>query len=60
MASRKIATVPQRALAVALERRRIEAGLSREEVSRAMEWSLVKPYRIETARVTVSPGDIGD
>jgi hypothetical protein len=58
MASRKIATVPQRALAVALERRRIEAGLSREEVSRALEWSLVKPYRIETARVTVSPGDI--
>ena len=58
MASRKIATVPQRALAVALERRRVEAGLSREEVSRALEWSLVKPYRIETARVTVSPGDI--
>lgn len=58
MAARKIPTVPQRALANALERRREGAGLSREEVGRSLEWSDMKLYRIETARVTVSPGDI--
>lgn len=50
--------MPQRALANALERRREAAGLSREEVNGALEWSSMKLYRIETARVTVSPGDI--
>ena len=58
MAARKIPTVPQRALANALERRREAAGLSREDVNRALEWSSMKCYRIETARVAVSPGDI--
>jgi transcriptional regulator with XRE-family HTH domain len=58
MAARKIPTVPQRALAAALERRREAAGVSREDVGRALEWSDMKLYRIETARVTVSPGDI--
>ena len=58
MAARKIPTVPQRALANALERRREAAGLSREDVNGALEWSSMKCYRIETARVTVSPGDI--
>jgi transcriptional regulator with XRE-family HTH domain len=58
MAARKIPTVPQRALAKALERRREGAGLSREDVGRALEWSDMKLYRIETSRVTVSPGDI--
>lgn len=58
MAARKIPTVPQRALANALERRREAAGLSREGVNSALEWSSMKCYRIETARVTVSPGDI--
>jgi transcriptional regulator with XRE-family HTH domain len=58
MAARKIPTVPQRALANALERRREAAGLSREDVGRTLEWSSMKLYRIETARVTVSPGDI--
>jgi len=58
MAARKIPTVPQRALANALERRREAAGLSREDVSSSLEWSSMKLYRIETARVTVSPGDI--
>ncbi len=58
MAARKIPTVPQRALANALERRREAAGLSREDVNSALEWSSMKCYRIETARVTVSPGDI--
>jgi hypothetical protein len=58
MAARKIPTVPQRALANALERHREAAGLSREDVNTALEWSSMKSYRIETARVTVSPGDI--
>src|ERR1019366_3379417 len=58
MVARKIPTVPQRALANALERRREAAGLSREDVNSALEWSSMKLYRIETARVTVSPGDI--
>jgi hypothetical protein len=58
MAARKIPTVPQRALANGLERRREAAGLSREDVNSALEWSSMKLYRIETARVTVSPGDI--
>lgn len=58
MAARRIPTVPQRALANALERRRETAGLSREDVNQALEWSSMKCYRIETARVTVSPGDI--
>ena len=58
MAARKIPTVPQRALANALERRREAAGLSREDVNSTLEWSSMKLYRIETARVTVSPGDI--
>src|SRR6266566_434527 len=58
MTARKIPTVPQRALANALERRREAAGLSREDVNSALEWSSMKLYRIETARVTVSPGDI--
>jgi hypothetical protein len=56
--ARKIPTVPQRALANALERHREAAGLSREDVNTALEWSGMKCYRIETARVTVSPGDI--
>jgi hypothetical protein len=58
MAARKIPTVPQRALANALERRREAAGLSREDVSSSLEWSSMKLWRIETARVTVSAGDV--
>ena len=58
MAARKIPTVPQRALANALERRREAAGLSREDVSSTLEWSSMKLWRIETARVTVSAGDV--
>ena len=34
------------------------AGLSREDGGRTLEWSSMKLYRIETARGTVSPGDI--
>jgi hypothetical protein len=52
-----IPTVPQRALAAALERHRELAGLSRADVRQALGWSPMKPYRIETARVTVSPAD---
>lgn len=51
-------TVPQRALAAALERHRENAGLSREDVAQELEWSGMRLYRIETARVTVSPGNI--
>jgi transcriptional regulator with XRE-family HTH domain len=58
MATRKIPTVPQRALAAALERRRDAAGLSPKDVAASLEWSETKVWRIETARVTVSPGDI--
>jgi transcriptional regulator with XRE-family HTH domain len=58
MAARKIPTVPQRALAAALERHREAAGLSFRDVAASMEWSETKVWRIETARVTVSPGDI--
>jgi Domain of unknown function (DUF5753)/Helix-turn-helix domain len=58
MAARKIPTVPQRALANALERRREAAGLPRESVSSSLEWSSMKLWRIETARVSVSAGDV--
>jgi len=58
MAARKIPTVPQRALAAALERRRDAAGLTPKDVAASLEWSETKVWRIETARVTVSPGDI--
>jgi len=58
MAARKIPTVPQRALAAALERRREAAGLTPKDVAASLEWSETKVWRIETARVTVSPGDI--
>jgi len=58
MAARKIPTVPQRALAGALERQREAAGLSPRDVAARLEWSETKVWRIETARVTVSPGDI--
>ena len=58
MAVRKIPTVPQRALANALERRREAAGLSRDDVSSSLEWSSMKLWRIETSRVTVSAGDV--
>jgi hypothetical protein len=58
MAARKIPTVPQRALANALERHREAAGLSREDVSSSLEWSGMKLWRIETSRVSVSAGDV--
>jgi transcriptional regulator with XRE-family HTH domain len=58
MAARKVPTVPQRVLAAELERRRAAAGLSRDQVAARLEWSAVKPYRIETARVSVSAGDV--
>src|SRR6266496_2408559 len=58
MAARKIPTVPQRALAGALERQREAAGLSPREGAARLEWSETKVWRIETARVTVSTGDI--
>jgi hypothetical protein len=58
VAERKIPTVPQRALAAALQRHRELAGLSREDVQRELGWSPMKPYRIETARVAVSPADV--
>jgi transcriptional regulator with XRE-family HTH domain len=58
MAARKIPTVPQRALAGALERHRAAAGLSPRDAAAQLEWSETKIWRIETARVTVSPGDV--
>jgi Domain of unknown function (DUF5753)/Helix-turn-helix domain len=57
MGGRRIPTVPQRVLAAALGRHRQASGLSREEVAGRLEWSAMKPYRIETARVSVSAGD---
>jgi hypothetical protein len=54
----RVPTVPQRVLAAALERHRDIAGLTRDDVARELEWSAMKPYRIETARNAVSPGDI--
>lgn len=58
MAPRKIPTAPQRALANALERHRVAAGLDREEAAEALMWTPMKLYRIETARVTVDPADV--
>lgn len=60
MAGRKFPSVPQRVLAAALERYRESAGLSRAQVAGELGWSVVKPYRIETARVTISPGDTSE
>ena len=54
----RVPTVPQRVLASALERHRDNAGLTRDDVAQKLEWSAMKPYRIETARTAVSPGDI--
>lgn len=54
----RVPTVPQRVLAAALERHRDNAGLTRDDVAQKLEWSAMKPYRIETARTAVSPGDI--
>lgn len=58
MPARRVPTVPQRVLAAELERRRTAAGLEREDVARELEWSVIKPYRIETARSIASPGDV--
>jgi hypothetical protein len=58
MAAGKTPTVPRRALAAALERYREQAGLSREDVQRELQWSAMKPYRIETARTSVDPDDV--
>ncbi|SRR6266516_1950931 len=58
MAKRSAPSVPQRVLAGELKRRRAAAGLSRAEVAAALEWSAMKPWRIEEARVKVAPGDI--
>src|SRR5260370_15863425 len=58
MARRPVPSVPQRVLAAELKRRRAAAGLSRAEVAAALEWSAMKPWRIEEARVKVSTGDI--
>jgi hypothetical protein len=56
--ARKIPTVPQRALAAALERHRHAAGFEPADIVAGLEWSAVKLWRIETARVSVSPGDV--
>jgi len=58
MANRRVPSVPQRVLAAELKRRRAAAGLGRSEVAAALEWSAMKPWRIEEARVKVAPGDI--
>ena len=58
MAQRPTPTVPQRVLAAELKRRRELAGIGRDEVAAALEWSTMKPWRIEEARVKVSAGDV--
>jgi hypothetical protein len=58
MTTRTIPTVPQRVLAAELKRHRAAAGLSRDDVAAALEWSTMKPWRIEEARVKVSAGDV--
>jgi len=58
MAGSPVPSLPQRVLAAELKRRRLAAGLSREQVAAALEWSGMKPWRIEEARVRVSAGDV--
>ena len=58
MAHRPTPTVPQRVLAAELKRHREASGISRDEVAAALEWSTMKPWRIEEARVKVSAGDV--
>lgn len=58
MAGSPVPSLPQRVLAAELKRRRSAAGLSREQVAAALEWSAMKPWRIEEARVRVSAGDV--
>ena len=53
MAGSPVPSLPQRVLAAELKRRRRAAGLSREQVAAALEWSGMKPWRIEEARVRV-------
>lgn len=51
-------TLRGRRLALELMRRREESGLSREEVSRELEWSTSTVFRIETGRTRPQPGNV--
>jgi transcriptional regulator with XRE-family HTH domain len=51
-------TLRGRRLAMELQRRREAAGMSREEVSRQLEWSTSTVFRIETGRNRPQPGNV--
>lgn len=53
-------TLRRRRLGSELKKRREEAGLTQEQVSRFFEWHSAKVTRIETARVAVTPRDVKD
>jgi transcriptional regulator with XRE-family HTH domain len=53
-------TLRRRRLGAELKKRREEAGLTQEQVSRFFEWHSAKVTRIETARVAVTPRDVKD
>src|SRR3954454_5775803 len=53
-------TLRRRRLGSELKKRREEAGLTQEQVSRHFEWHAAKVTRIETARVAVTPRDVKD
>jgi transcriptional regulator with XRE-family HTH domain len=51
-------TLRGRRLAMELQRRREATGMSREEVSRQLEWSTSTLFRIETGRNRPQPGNV--
>jgi transcriptional regulator with XRE-family HTH domain len=51
-------TLRGRRLAMELQRRREDTGMSREEVSRQLEWSTSTVFRIETGRNRPQPGNV--
>jgi transcriptional regulator with XRE-family HTH domain len=51
-------TLRGRRLAMELQRRREATGMSREEVSRQLEWSTSTVFRIETGRNRPQPGNV--
>ena len=51
-------TLRGRRLAMELQRRREATGMSREEVSRQLEWSTSTVFRIETGRSRPQPGNV--
>src|SRR6266581_8429792 len=58
MADDASSLVQRRRLRTELKRARLEKGLTQEQVAKAMDWSLSKMIRIETASTGISTNDL--